>query len=89
MKSIGKVKGRDEIQINSIVYRKLLKRSSAMENQNAKLFNLYEEPYIVINIYRNVTPIISLDTVVQRKDNISNFKAFSYTKEKQEELLKK
>lgn len=40
----------------------------------AKLYHLYEGPYILTRIHRNVAMITSLETGKERRENLSNIK---------------
>lgn len=52
-----RAKGLNRLDIKNLVYRRIHTLNSALDYTIAKLFNLYEGPYVVININRNVATI--------------------------------
>lgn len=75
-KDACKRSGKDMIESNSIVYRKIHRLSSANEKQMAKLFNLFEGPYVVIDLYNNIATISSLEDLQQRNEKCNKFEDF-------------
>lgn len=61
IKKSYKTKGHDVITNNSLVYRKIIKLSSATNQEIVKFFYLFVGPYIVTKLDNNVATLISLD----------------------------
>lgn len=56
----------------------LYKLSSAINHQISTLFNLFECPYMV-KLFGNVASMIELQTGMETRENIGNFKVFVFT----------